>query len=126
MAALTFKALIVDDDHDYADSIGEFLQLTTSWEVDTAYGVPEAIIKAGLHRPDAVLLDLEIPPESGLEVVAALERAFPRNVPAILGVSGNAVLVQAASKDNRFSGALLKPADLSLLVRWLAEVESKH
>lgn len=118
------RVLIVDDNHDYADSVRELVEISSTWEAETAYGVTEAIAKAKVHRPDAVLLDLEMPPLSGFQAVEAFERAFPDDLPKIVAVSGNSSLVQAASSDRRFSGALLKPVDPSLLVRWLGEIAS--
>ena len=38
---------------------------------------PAAIARAGLDRPDVVLMDIEIPPTDGIEVVAELARRQP-------------------------------------------------
>jgi two-component system nitrate/nitrite response regulator NarL len=112
----------VDDNRDYADSVRELIEISTDWRAEAAYGVTDGIQKAKLHRPDAVLLDLEMPPHSGFQAVDAFEQAFSSGLPKIVAVSGNAHLVDAASNDRRLVGASLKPVDPSLLVRWLAEL----
>lgn len=119
------RVLIVDDNHDYADSLRELVELSTDWEPETAYGVPEAIAKVQSRRPDAVLLDLDIPPSTGFQAADALERAFPDNPPVLFAVSGNVDLVRAAANDRRFTRALLKPADPGVLMSWLNEISVK-
>ena len=114
--------LVVDDNRDYADSVRELVEISSQWKAEAAYGVTDAIKKAKVRRPDAVLLDLEMPPYGGLQAVDAFEQAFPHDLPKIVAVSGNAHLVDAASNDRRLLGASLKPVDPSLLVRWLAEI----
>lgn len=100
----------------------ELVELSSAWKAEAAYGVSDAIGKAKAHRPDAVLLDLEMPPYSGFQAIEAFEAAFPDGLPKIVAVSGNASLVDLASEDPRLVGAALKPVDPSLLVRWLAEM----
>ncbi len=116
------RLLVVDDNRDYADSVSELIEISSEWQTEAAYGVADAIERAKLRRPDAVLLDLEMPPYSGLQAVDAFEQAFPNSLPKIVAVSGNAGLVDAALNDRRLVGASLKPVDPSLLVRWLAEL----
>ena len=106
----------------YADSVRELIGISSQWKAEAAYGVTDAIRKAKIRRPDAVLLDLEMPPHSGFQAVDAFEQAFPNNLPKIVAVSGNARLVDVASSDRRLVGASLKPVDPSLLVIWLAEL----
>jgi len=116
--------LVVDDSHDYANSLCELLELTTVWRVTAAYSVRHAIEAVEQFAPDAVLLDLEMPPSSGLHVVDALGRQLAGPLPAIYVVSGNADLLEGASADPRVRGAAIKPADPAVLVRWLEEASS--
>ncbi|HUG26357.1 hypothetical protein [Piscinibacter sp.] len=74
------------------------------------------------RRPDALLLDLDIPPSSGFEAADAFEQAFPGNLPVLLAMSGNATLLRMASGDVRFSQVVLKPADPGRIIDWLSRL----
>lgn len=116
--------LVVDDSQDYANSLCELLELATHWRVAAAYSVRHAIEVAEQLAPDAVLLDLEMPPFSGLQFVDALGRQLAGPLPAIYVVSGNADLLEGATADRRVRGAAIKPTDPAILVRWLEEAGS--
>ena len=116
------NVLVVDDNHDYADSLCQFLHLSEGWDVAAAYGVAHAISSARNRCPDAVLLDLEMPPASGFDLANAFEGSFSDRFPAIFAVSGSAALIERARADPRFRNTVLKPADPALLVKWLTEV----
>ena len=114
--------MVVDDNCDYADSLCEFFDLASHLETKAVYSVRAALESAVMRRPDAMLLDLDIPPSSGFEVADALEQAFPGNLPVLLAVSGNATLLEKASGDVRFSKVALKPADPARLIDWLGRL----
>jgi CheY-like chemotaxis protein len=103
--------LVVDDNCDYADSLCELLSLESDLEVRSAYSVHAALENVAVRRPDAILLDLELPPLSGFDAADALEQAFPDDLPVLIAVSGNSTLLRIASRDARFSQVILKPAD---------------
>jgi CheY-like chemotaxis protein len=112
--------MVVDDNCDYADALCEVLALASDWEIKAAYSVRTALESAMMRRPDAMLLDLDIPPSNGFEAADALEQAFPGNLPVLLAVSGNTALLKLASRDVRFSQVALKPADPGRLIGWLS------
>jgi CheY-like chemotaxis protein len=111
--------LVVDDNRDYADALCELVALTSDWHPHAAYAVAEAVASAVEHWPDAVLLDLQMPPCTGFDAADALEKALPDHLPALLAVSGNSDLLQAAGRDKRFAGTILKPADPAGLLQLL-------
>ena len=113
------SVLVVDDNKDHVDSLCEWVELTTRWRASRAYSVGEAIALAELGRPDAVFLDLEMRPSSGLQFVDAMASRFADRLPAIFTVSGNADLLEAAAADPRVRGVALKPVNPDVLARWL-------
>jgi CheY-like chemotaxis protein len=57
------KCLVVDDDHDGAEVVGEFLKILGA-EVRVVYS-QEAIDLAGHFQPRMVVLDINCPPSMG-------------------------------------------------------------
>ncbi|MBC5784410.1 response regulator [Ramlibacter sp. USB13] len=70
-AAAAFRILVVDDNHDAAESLAMLLQLSNH-ETMTAYSGPQAIDVARRTRPRAVFLDIGLPGMNGYEVAKAM------------------------------------------------------
>jgi CheY-like chemotaxis protein len=67
------KCLVVDDDHDGAEIVGEFLN-TLGAEVRVVYGGQAAIDIAPTFRPRMVVLDINMPSIDGLETCRRLKQ----------------------------------------------------
>jgi len=112
------QILVVDDDPDMRNSIGMLLS-AHGFQILTADNGIEAIRSVRNLKPDAILLDLEMPGRTGLEVLRTL-RAFKlfRQLPVII-VSGRRD--QEALKEALTLGVsdyVVKPFDdLSLIER---------
>ena len=113
---------MLDDDRDYADSLSEWVAMTSDWQPCIACTVADGLRLARAHRPDAMLLDLDIPPSSGFEMADALQEVYPRDMPVLVAVSANATLLEVAAHDERFAQVLLKPPDTERLMAWLGQV----
>lgn len=72
-ATRRFRILIVDDDRDSVDLLREWLTLS-GYEAAGAGSGQEALQKVRASRPDLILLDLLIPPPTGLEIIRTLKR----------------------------------------------------
>jgi len=72
MAGERRRVLLVDDEPSIVKVVGKRLELA-GFEVLVAMDGREALSKAKLGRPDAIILDLMLPNVSGLEVCAALK-----------------------------------------------------
>jgi CheY-like chemotaxis protein len=118
--------MIVDNDHDLVDSLCEWIGLSSDWTVVPAYGPAEAIAQAGISPPDVILLDLEMPGSDGFETAERLEHASGDKHSAILALTGNADLRDAALRDARFAASLLKPADPGRLLVLLSSLVPQH
>lgn len=118
--------MVVDDDRDLVDALCEWIELSSDWKVVGAYGPAEAIAQAERISPDAILLDMEMDGVDGFDTAERLGLAAGVKHPALLALTGNARLCQAASLDARFSAAMLKPADLAGLLSLLEKVSPAH
>ena len=118
--------MVVDDDHDLVDALCEWIELSSDWTVVCAYGPAEAIAQAASAAPDAILLDMEMDGFDGFDTAERLSAATAGTHPALLALTGNARLCEAASRDARFAAAMLKPTDLTGLLQLLEELSPIH
>ena len=118
--------MVVDDDHDLVDALCEWIELSSDWTAVGAYGPAEAIAQAERVAPDAILLDMEMDGCDGFDTADRLGSVAGVHHPALLALTGNARLREAASHDARFSAAMLKPTDLAGLLRVLEKVSPAH
>lgn len=120
--------MVVDDDHDLVDALCEWIALSSDWTVVAAYGPDDAVAQAGAALPDAILLDMDMEMDGvdGFETARRLEVVAGRRHPALLALTGNARLQDAASHDVRFTASILKPPDLHGLLSVLDRVSSSN
>lgn len=116
---MNMKLLIVEDDIDFASALSRAMT-RRGFDVALAHDAREALATAESFAPSHAVVDLKLPGESGLKVVAALA-ALPR-APAIVVLTGYASIATAVEAVRL--GArhyLAKPADadeiLSALLR---------
>ena len=112
------RVLVVDDEPDVAATLQELL-VELGYEVKIAVSGPEALGLAPVYRPDAILLDLNLPGLPGAQVLEQLLRMDPL-LPVII-VTGNSDLEVARStlKQGAFD-YLPKPFGLDVLERIVA------
>jgi two-component system, NarL family, invasion response regulator UvrY len=70
------RVLVVDDDVDVRESVSELL--AREHEVVQAASVPEALELVRDRSPDVVVVDYELPPHHGDELLAAIADSHPR------------------------------------------------
>ena len=75
------RILVVDDDPTVAEVVTGYLE-AAGFDVVRAVDGPDALRKAGEHRPELVVLDLMLPGLDGIEVCRRLRAAGP--VPVIM------------------------------------------
>jgi PAS domain S-box-containing protein len=109
------RVLVVDDNHDAADSLGMLLQFLGA-EVVVVHDGPAALEALRSFRPAVVLLDLGMPGMSGLEVARRM-----REDPEMRGITLVALTGWGQREDRRrtreagFDYHLVKPADVAML-----------
>jgi CheY-like chemotaxis protein len=115
--------LVVDDETDSADLLGMILEMQVpNAVVRIAYGGQAALKLATQSRPDAAVIDLEMPELDGEQLAVALRALFPDAVPLLIALSGNVGRLAAMSGKGTFDHHMSKPADLDGLVRLLGQV----
>jgi signal transduction histidine kinase len=112
-AARSRRVLVIDANPDAADTVAAILS-SAGHRVDVAYSALSALAAAERLRPDAIVLDLDLPRMSGYEVARRL-RALPELRPALIvalsGSKGDEAAARAAGIDRHFR----KPIDVAAL-----------
>lgn len=119
----TPKILIVDDD----ESVLRWMKSTLTsdgYEVAGTTSAREALAMIEMSRPDLLILDLNMPPPDGFEVLRSQRARFPGL--RILVVSGHmhTALLEAASILGA-TATLSKPVDLEELLRTVRDIVGK-
>jgi len=114
------RILVVDDDPGVRSVVGDALR-QDGYQVDAAANGEQALAAFGKHRPDALVLDLEMPVMDGPTLVRTLrERTKWGAVPLVI-MSGVAGAADAGSQLGA-QACLGKPFELSELlhsVEWI-------
>ncbi|HWR76926.1 MAG TPA: response regulator, partial [Thiobacillus sp.] len=91
------KLLIVEDDIDFAAALSRAMK-RRGFEVALAHNAAEAQAVAEAFAPSHAVVDLKLPGESGLKVVAMLAARTP--APAIVVLTGYASIATTFSPDS--------------------------
>jgi signal transduction histidine kinase/DNA-binding response OmpR family regulator len=123
---LDLCVLVVDDNHDVAESTAVLLRLA-GCEVHLAHDGEEALRLVPRVRPDAVLLDIGLPRMNGYEVAERI-RSDPENRDIlIVAVSGYGQQEhRLRSKQAGFDQHVVKPIDPTALSSLLATLSSQR
>lgn len=117
--------LIADDNHDMADSTSELLSMAMQCETITAYSGTEALQKALVSRPDALVLDLHMPGLDGVAVATAVRQHYAHAPPYLIALTGRSEAVKDfPAIASHFDRVLAKPLDAEQLVASLTRIES--
>lgn len=112
---MTIRILLVDDHTLFRSGIRALLQRQSDFEiVDEASDGVEGIKRAKQHRPDVILLDLNMPGLSGLEALQLLVEDLPDSAVIVLTVSEEAEELATALR-NGARGYLLKNIETEAL-----------
>jgi deoxyuridine 5'-triphosphate nucleotidohydrolase len=109
------RVMIVDDHPMWRDAVERDLEAAGFTVVATAATGTEALTRFTATRPQVVVLDLQIPPPSGVEVTATVLQQDPSARVLILSASGEQADVLEAVKAGA-TGYLVKSASAEDLV----------
>ncbi|WP_028060684.1 response regulator transcription factor [Candidatus Solirubrobacter pratensis] len=107
------RLLIVDDDRALRDALRRALSLA-GYDVETAAGGEDAMLRVGESPPDAIVLDVGLPDVDGLEVCRRL-RATGERVPVLMLTARDAVEDRIDGLDAGADDYLVKPFDVGEL-----------
>ncbi|HEX3870041.1 MAG TPA: response regulator [Pirellulales bacterium] len=114
------RILLVDDNQELVQAAALRLR-AAGYETLRAYDGQQCIVSAVSHRPDAILLDVQMPIKDGLTTLAELQASAETRAIPIVMLSASIVDEQAALQ----TGAryfLKKPCESQHLLRALATV----
>jgi CheY-like chemotaxis protein len=121
MPAKVYRVLVVDDNQDSATSMS-FLLTTAGFEVETCFDGPSALAAADRSRPDACVLDINMPGMDGYDLARRLRERFPDHPPvfATMTAYGDYAHLERAV-DAGFDLQFTKPVDPAEIARELEE-----
>ena len=112
------RVLIVDDNHDAADTLSMLLQIQ-GHQVQTAYGAEMALQTAASYPADFVLLDIGLPIMNGYEVARRLRSSGTSAHLVALTGYGQPEDVERA-REAGFDDHMVKPVDFDRLLETLS------
>lgn len=117
---VTFSVLIVDDNRDAADSIGQLLEMS-GHDVLVAYDGASALQKILPSRPDVAIIDLAMPDMDGFELVGKLKGLAHLRGTRFYALTG---FSESSVRDDIFRAGfdrhLVKPIDIDVLLQILS------
>jgi CheY-like chemotaxis protein len=114
------RILVVDDDPGIRSVVGDALR-QDGYQVDAVGNGRQALAAFGKHRPDALVLDLEMPVMDGPTLVRTLRERTKWGAVPLVVVSGTAGAVNAGPQLGA-RACLSKPFELSELLRSVERV----
>lgn len=119
--AAKYRVLVVDDNQDAANSMS-FLLSRAGFDVETCYDGPAALAAAAHSRPDACVLDINMPGMNGYDLARQLRDLSPGRPPVFATMTAYedyGHLEKAA--DAGFDLQFTKPADPGEVARELED-----
>lgn len=123
---MTIRILLIDDHTLFRSGVRALLARTDDFEVvdDAADGI-EGIKRAKQHKPDVVLLDLNMPGLSGIETLQLLQQDLPGTAVIMLTVSEDVDELKAALREGA-CGYLLKNMEADALAAMIRRAAEGH
>ncbi len=112
------RLLIVDDDEKFLRTTSRLLKRKAGHlTVETAANSMDALLRIGIFRPDAVLVDTYMAGVNGVELCRRLQAGPETNQTTVVAMSGRVTAkLEAAFVDAGAVGVLAKPLDTNLLL----------
>lgn len=113
--------LIADDNRDAANATAQVISLSLDCQTQVAYGGLQALEAIGRHKPDALIVDLQMPDLEGVEVARLVRERYPGAAPYLVAVTGWPSAARHLSLlDSLFDRVFAKPLDVDEIVAALA------
>jgi len=123
MSKKEIKVLLVDDEVEFVDTLGQRLKMR-GLAVDIVYDGEQALSFVRKTEPDVMVLDLKMPGLHGIEVLKEVKKLKPHVQVIILTGHGTDKDDEAARQLGGFD-FMRKPADIDLLVAKIKEAFSE-
>jgi len=113
------KALVVDDDHDVVSALTTLLEQKGIKVIAKGYDGEEASHLFFLHKPDVILLDLNMPNYDGHYAIEKIKQKDPNA--KIIAISA---YLDKSFQSNKVSAVFSKPYDVDELVEEIKKIAS--
>jgi PAS domain S-box-containing protein len=118
------RVLVVDDNLDAGDSLGQILELLGA-DVRLARDGRDALDKFASYRPSVVLLDIGMPGMDGYEVAREIRVRHPGQAATLVALTGwGQDEDRKRARDAGFDHHMVKPAEIDALQRLLSSFET--
>jgi DNA-binding NtrC family response regulator len=118
------KVLVVDNEQGFASILAVHLRLC-GMEADSVYSGSEALAAVSKFQPDVMLVDLQMPDMSGLDVLAQVKALDPA-IEVILLTGNGSFDIGIASMQLGAFDYILKPVDLDQLLETIIGAYEKR
>ncbi|NCD24703.1 MAG: hybrid sensor histidine kinase/response regulator [Deltaproteobacteria bacterium] len=118
------SVLVVDDERDFADVLTERLA-ARGVQAQAAYNGTQALEMVREHRPEVVLLDINMPGMNGLETLERIKAQSPRTEVVLL-TADSALTTAVAGMKLGARDYLLKPADIDEVLGAIGEADERR
>ena len=117
------KVLIVDNERDFASTLAERMS-ARNIETESVYSGEEALDILAHFRPDVIILDMQMPSMSGLEVLSQVKTIDP-SIEVILLTGHGSIEAGIAGMEMGVFDYIIKPVDLTLLMEKVKDAFNK-
>ena len=117
------KVLVVDNETEFASTLAERLRLRKI-AAESVYSGAEALASVSLLRPDVMILDLQMPDMSGLDVLSRVKAIDP-TIEVILLTGHGSFDAGITSMEMGAFDYIVKPVDLTLIMEKINEAFQK-
>ncbi len=117
------KVLVVDNETEFASTLAERLRLRKI-EAQSVYSGEEGLAAVSRFLPDVLILDLQMPDMSGLDVLSQVKAIDP-SIEVILLTGHGSFEAGITGMELGAFDYIIKPVDLSLLMEKITEAYSK-
>ena len=118
------KVLVVDNEQEFASTLAARLQLRKI-EAESVFSGAEALAAVPLFMPDVIILDLQMPDMSGLEVLSQVKTLDP-SIEVILLTGHGSFDAGLTSMELGAFDYIIKPVDLTQLMDKITEAYKKR
>lgn len=118
------KVLVVDNEQEFASTLAARLQLRKI-EAESVFSGAEALAAVPLFLPDVIILDLQMPDMSGLEVLSQVKTLDP-SIEVILLTGHGSFDAGLTSMELGAFDYIIKPVDLTQLMDKITEAYKKR
>ena len=117
------RILVIEDDIGIQAVTKFSLEMEGNWEVTTALGGKEGLVKARTLHPDVILLDVVMPDINGLDIVKQLQKnQVTQKIPIILFTAKVIENERLELPRSMVKGVITKPFDCLTLSAKISEL----